>query len=43
MKARVGSRLIDRPEFKSKPTAPHPLFREFIKSSINSKVGLTNG
>lgn len=28
------------PEFKSKPTAPHPLFSEFIKASINvgSKV-----
>jgi CTP synthase len=22
------------PEFKSKPTDPHPLFREFIKASL---------
>lgn len=25
------------PEFKSKPTSPHPLFRDFIKASITSK------
>ncbi len=25
------------PEFKSKPLDPHPLFREFIKSSLNKK------
>ena len=25
------------PEFKSRPTKPHPLFRDFIKSSINTK------
>ena len=23
------------PEFKSKPTNPHPLFREFIKATLN--------
>lgn len=26
------------PEFKSKPTEPHPLFREFIKASLQLKV-----
>ena len=26
------------PEFKSKPTAPHPLFREFIKASLVQKA-----
>jgi len=25
------------PEFKSKPTEPHPLFRDFIRASINHK------
>lgn len=25
------------PEFKSRPTAPHPLFRDFIKAMINTK------
>ena len=25
------------PEFKSRPTRPHPLFREFIKASLNKK------
>ena len=25
------------PEFKSRPTKPHPLFRDFIKTSINTK------
>ncbi len=25
------------PEFKSKPTAPHPLFRDFIKATIQNK------
>lgn len=25
------------PEFKSKPTAPHPLFKEFIKAAIDHK------
>ena len=25
------------PEFKSRPNKPHPLFREFIKASLNSK------
>lgn len=27
------------PEFKSKPTAPHPLFRDFIQASIRNKNG----
>lgn len=27
------------PEFKSKARAPHPLFREFIKASLNKKKG----
>ncbi|MEA3344245.1 MAG: CTP synthase, partial [Patescibacteria group bacterium] len=26
------------PEFKSRPLNPHPLFKEFIKSSINKKT-----
>ncbi len=25
------------PEFKSKPTEPHPLFRDFIKASLENK------
>lgn len=25
------------PEFKSRPTRPHPLFRDFVKASINNK------
>jgi CTP synthase len=25
------------PEFKSKPTVPHPLFRDFVKAMINTK------
>ncbi|MBI5207420.1 MAG: CTP synthase [Candidatus Firestonebacteria bacterium] len=29
------------PEFKSKPTKPHPIFKEFIKSSMNT--GLKKG
>jgi len=28
------------PEFKSKPTAPHPLFREFITASLARKKGI---
>lgn len=28
------------PEFKSKPFKPHPLFREFIKASLNAKKTL---
>ncbi len=27
------------PEFKSKPMKPHPLFRDFIKASLNKKLG----
>jgi CTP synthase len=27
------------PEFHSKPTRPHPLFREFIGASIAHKAG----
>jgi CTP synthase len=27
------------PEFKSRPTKPHPLFREFIRSSLNNREG----
>jgi CTP synthase len=26
------------PEFKSKPLAPHPLFRRFIEASLNNKL-----
>jgi len=26
------------PEFQSKPTAPHPLFREFVKAMIENKI-----
>jgi CTP synthase len=26
------------PEFKSTPMKPHPLFRDFIKAAINSKL-----
>ena len=29
------------PEFKSKPTNPHPLFKEFIRASIGSEMGVT--
>jgi len=29
----VGTQF--HPEFKSRPLRPHPLFREFIKKSIN--------
>ena len=25
------------PEFKSRPTRPHPLFREFVKAAIKNK------
>ncbi|HUW23231.1 MAG TPA: CTP synthase [bacterium] len=28
------------PEFKSRPTRPHPLFREFIKASLNKKKSI---
>jgi len=27
------------PEFKSRPMNPHPLFRDFIKASLNKKLG----
>jgi CTP synthase len=27
------------PEFKSKPMAPHPLFREFVRASLAQKLG----
>jgi len=27
------------PEFKSRPTEPHPLFREFIKATVEHKYG----
>lgn len=27
------------PEFKTRPNRPHPLFRDFIKSSLDSKLG----
>ena len=33
----LGSQF--HPEFKSKPTKPHPLFGDFIKASINNKKG----
>ncbi|MEE8423426.1 MAG: hypothetical protein V3S49_02690, partial [Thermodesulfobacteriota bacterium] len=29
------------PEFKSKPMAPHPLFKEFIKASLLQKIKKT--
>jgi len=28
------------PEFKSRPTKPHPLFRDFIKAALNNKENL---
>jgi CTP synthase len=28
------------PEFKSKPNKAHPLFREFIKAALKSKIPL---
>ncbi len=31
----VGTQF--HPELKSRPTNPHPLFREFIKAALNSK------
>jgi CTP synthase len=31
------------PEFKSRPTRPHPLFREFIRSALNHKENRTAG
>jgi len=30
------------PEFKSTPLSPHPLFREFVKSSLNHKNSASN-
>src|SRR6185369_26256 len=27
------------PEFKSKPTAAHPLFREFVRASLDRRLG----
>jgi len=30
------------PEFKSTPLKPHPLFREFVKSSLNHKYSASN-
>jgi CTP synthase len=27
------------PEFKSKPTASHPLFRDFIRASLDRRAG----
>jgi CTP synthase len=29
------------PEFKSKPTSPHPLFSAFIKASINTDSNIS--
>jgi CTP synthase len=26
------------PEFKSRPTAPHPLFRRFIRAALDCKI-----
>ena len=26
------------PEFKSKPLAPHPLFRDFVRASLESRL-----
>jgi CTP synthase len=31
--------IQSHPEFKSKPTAPHPLFREFIAASLRNRLG----
>lgn len=31
------------PEFKSKPLAPHPLFSQFVKASLNRKAALESG
>ena len=31
------------PEFKSKPTNPHPLFKEFIKATLDIKRGQSKG
>jgi len=31
------------PEFKSKPTSPHPLFSEFIKASIDAGNNISQG
>jgi CTP synthase len=28
------------PEFRSRPTKPHPLFRDFIKASLNRKKSI---
>lgn len=33
----VGTQF--HPEFKSRPTAPHPLFRDFIKASLANSLG----
>lgn len=33
----VGTQF--HPEFKSRPTAPHPLFRDFVKASLANKQG----
>ena len=27
------------PEFKSKPTAAHPLFRDFVRASLDRRLG----
>lgn len=27
------------PEFKSRPTRPHPLFREFVRAAANLEMG----
>jgi CTP synthase len=29
------------PEFKSKPLAPHPLFRDFVRASLESRRSRT--
>jgi CTP synthase len=29
------------PEFKSKPTAAHPLFREFVRAALDRHMGKT--
>ncbi len=30
------------PEFKSRPTKPHPLFRDFVAAAIASEPGAAN-
>jgi len=38
-----GSRCQFHPEFKSKPTAPHPLFKDFIRAARAHKHARKEG